>query len=69
MNKMHTLDSSFKKIPGFSDDYRIYPDGTVISFKHNKIRRLKPVIRPNGYVSITLMQNGRPKHNKGKFTL
>jgi hypothetical protein len=58
---MLTLDSSFKKIPGFSNDYRISPDGTVISFKYNKVKILKPISRSNGYVSVTLMQDGKGK--------
>jgi hypothetical protein len=61
MNKMLTLDSSFKKIPGFSNDYRISPDGTVISFKYNKVRILKPITKSNGYVSVALMQDGKSK--------
>lgn len=58
---MLTLDSSFKKIPGFSNDYRILPDGTVISFKYNKIRILKPIKRSNGYVSVALSEDKKSK--------
>ena len=58
---MLTLDSSFKKIPGFSNDYRISPDGTIISFKYNKVRILKPISRSNGYVSVALMQGKKSK--------
>jgi hypothetical protein len=61
MTKMLTLDSSFKKIPGFSNDYRISEDGTVVSFKYNKIKILKPIARSNGYVSVTLTEDKKSK--------
>jgi hypothetical protein len=59
MTEMLTLDSSFKKIPGFSNDYRISADGTVISLKHNKMKILKPILRSNGYVSVALRQDNK----------
>lgn len=59
MTKMLTLDSSFHKIPGFSNDYRISSDGTVVSLKYNKMKILKPVLRSNGYVSVVLRQDNK----------
>ena len=59
MTEMLNLDSSFKKIPGFPNDYRISADGIVISLKHNKIKILKPILRSNGYVSVVLRQDNK----------
>ena len=51
----------FKWIPGFEKRYAISPEGVVLSFTGNKIRRIKPYRSGKGYEKVTLIDvEGQP---------
>lgn len=47
-----------KNILGY-ENYIIYPNGLIFSLKSNKY--LKPILHQNGYVGVTLYNNGQGK--------
>ena len=51
----------FKWIPGFEKRYAVSPEGVVLSFTGNKIRRIKPYRSGKGYEKVTLIDaEGQP---------
>lgn len=56
----------FKDIPGFGD-YKVSKLGNVKSFRYSKYsdgKMLKPVLRSDGYLVVTLYKEGKEKKKK-----
>lgn len=51
----------YKKIEGYSN-YEVSNLGNVRSLNYNKIKILKPIIKPNGYLHVALSKNGKVKY-------
>ena len=51
------------KIKGY-EDYEIYEDGRIISYKNGKTREMKCGINSEGYKGLQLWKDGKVKHFK-----
>lgn len=51
----------YKNIKGYNGEYKINEDGDILSFKKNKIQKIKPSINKDGYYYVTLYKKGKPK--------
>ena len=51
-------------VDGYNGDYAVWSDGTVVSYKRKKPKIMTGTPNPNGYICVSLSQNGAQKTSK-----